>query len=357
MNAKEQYLLASIVESSQDSIVTIDLNRIITSWNKGAENLYGYAAADVIDRPLSIVMLPDDIQDLIIKVNSIITDVTVPIYETVRIHKNGKEAELEILLSPVRNASGQIIGVSTIARDITLRKMQERQKDEFISVASHELKTPVTSIKAYAEVIQEQLEQSGDEVTASMMRKLGAQVDRLIGLIRTLLDTTRLTAGELPLKFEQFDLNELISEQIEAFMLVSDKHQFTFHPGSIQPVSADQKHIGQVLTNLISNAAKYAPGGGEIIIATKELDTSVEVSVQDFGIGIPDEMKDKIFERYFRVSDPLATTVSGVGLGLYISAGIVRQHGGVMTVHSEEGVGSVFSFTLPCERNEDKLKG
>jgi PAS domain S-box-containing protein len=349
MSKQSQYLLASVVESSQDSIVTIDLNRIITSWNKGAENLYGYPAEEVVGGPLSVVMLPEDIQDLINKVNDIIHELTVPIYETVRIHKNGRQADLEILLSPVRDASGTLIGVSTVARDITLRKMQEKQKDDFISIASHELKTPVTSIKAYTEIILEQLEQSGDEVCALMMRKLDLQVERLIGLIRTLLDTTKLTGGEMLLNLEFFDLNALIHEQIETFMLVSDEHYFTFNEGDIKPLPADRKLIGQVLTNIISNASKYSPKGGEIIITSKETGTGVEVSIQDFGIGIPNEVKDKIFDRYFRVSDPMVAAASGIGLGLYITAGIVRQHGGAMWVQSKEGKGATFYFTLPYQ--------
>ncbi|UYQ95607.1 PAS domain S-box protein [Chitinophaga horti] len=127
INSQEQYLLASIVESSQDSIVTIDLDRVVTSWNKGAENLYGYTADEVIGRPLAMVMLPKDVADLIDKVDDIIDEITVPVYETVRLHKSGREVEMEIFLSPVRDASGRVRGVSTIARDISARKLQELQ--------------------------------------------------------------------------------------------------------------------------------------------------------------------------------------------------------------------------------------
>jgi len=128
MNKETQYLLASVVESSQDSIVTIDLNRVITSWNKSAEYLYGYKSEEVIGKPLSVVMLPKDIEDLIDKVKDIIHEITVPQYETVRVHKSGRHSDLEIMLSPVRNANGAVIGISTIARDISRRKLQEQQK-------------------------------------------------------------------------------------------------------------------------------------------------------------------------------------------------------------------------------------
>lgn len=347
MNKEAQYLLASIVESSQDSIVTIDLDRIVTSWNKSAEKLYGYTSEEVIGHPLSVVMLPKDIKDLIDKVNSIIHELTVPMYDTVRIHKNGKHADLEILLSPVRDSFGSVTGISTIARDVTVRKMQEQQKDEFISVASHELKTPVTSIKLYSQLMLDHLEHSGDEVAALMIKNMNNQVDRLIDLIRTLLDTTKLAAGELLLTIEPIDINTLIEEQLETLALFSPQHYFTFKAGQIDEVYADRKLIGQVFTNLISNAFKYSPKGGEIIIATTQTDDGMKVSVQDFGIGIPLEVKDKIFERYFRVNDPLVATTSGIGLGLYITAGIVRQHGGSISLVSEEGSGSTFAFALP----------
>lgn len=347
-NQQSQYLLASIVESSQDSIVTIDLNGTITSWNKGAEDLYGYKYAEVIGKTLDIVLLPIDIDQLIDKVNDIIHNVTVPIYETMRIHKNGRQVELEILLSPVRDASGRVIGVSTVARDITIRKMQEQQKDEFIAVASHELKTPVTSIKAYAEILLERVERSGDEKNVTMLKKLNVQVNRLAALINTLLDTTKLTAGDMLLNTEQFNINNLIGEQIESAKHLSENHSILFEPTNLKPITADRKLIGQVLTNIISNAYKYSPQGGKIIITSSETSRGVQISIQDFGVGIPDAVKDKIFDRYFRVNG--ATSIaSGMGLGLYITAGIIRQHGGAIYVQSQEGFGSTFVITLPYE--------
>lgn len=347
---KTRYLLASIVESSQDSIVSINLNRVVTSWNKGAEDLYGYKAEEVIGKPLGVVMLPLDIEDLIEKVNDIIHEVTVPIYETIRLHKNGKSAGLEILLSPVRDHLGTVIGISTVARDITLRKMQEQQKDEFITVASHELKTPITSIKAYTEILLERLETSSDEVSTSMIKKLNNQVNKLMGLIGVLLDTTKLVAGEIPLNPECVNLNELLNEQLQTFALVSNKHHFIFRPGTIPTVSIDKHLIGQVIGNIISNAVKYSPQGGDIIVVTSATDSMVEVSVQDFGLGIPAAVKEKIFERYFRVTDPVIASTSGLGLGLYITAGIVRQHGGTISLKSEEGAGTTFYFTVPNKK-------
>ena len=342
-----KYFLAAIVESSQDSIVTIDMNRVVTTWNHAAENLYGYKANEVIGKSLEMVMLPKDVRDLIEKVDKIRDEISVPIYETVRLHKNGKQADLQIALSPVKSATGAVVGISTIARDITQAKLHERLRDEFIAVASHELKTPVTSIKTYAELLVEKFKNDADESSFSMMTKMEVQVDRLIDLIKTLLDTTKLAAGEFLLNKELFDLDSLIKELIDGLHHLSAEHKIIFESVKPNKIVADKKLIGQVITNFISNAIKYSPKGGSVLISSTQTNEGVRVDVQDFGVGIPEGLNNKIFERYFRVDRPLTSSTPGVGLGLYISAQVISQHGGEIFVESREGLGSTFSFTLP----------
>ncbi len=225
--------------------------------------------------------------------------------------------------------------------------MQERQKDEFIDIASHELKTPVTSIKAWAEILFDRLEDSTDQVNAGIVKQLVTQLNKLNGLIGVLLDTTKLAGGEIRLTPEPVDVNEMIEEQIAMLAPISRKHRLIFEPGVIAPVPADRKQIGRVTTNIISNAIKYSPDGGDIIVSTSETESGIKLSVKDFGVGIPAAEKDKIFNRYFRVEHPAAQTASGIGLGLYISKAIIEQHKGRIEVQSEVGKGSTFSFTLP----------
>jgi signal transduction histidine kinase len=231
--------------------------------------------------------------------------------------------------------------------DITAQKRLQQQKDEFIAIASHELKTPVTSLKVYAEVLQEKFEQSKETAHASLMQKLIRQVDRLNDLINDLLDTTRIAEGRLSFRFESFDLNVLIEDFVEELQRISKQHRIVFKKGKIQTITADKERIGQVLSNLIFNAIKYSPGGGDINIHSEEVEKGVKVSIADKGIGIPEKQLKSIFSRFYRVDNPSIRTFPGMGLGLYISAVIIERHGGTIHVESKEGEGSVFSFIIP----------
>jgi two-component system CheB/CheR fusion protein len=251
----------------------------------------------------------------------------------------------------VAQAEGRATRIVGVMYDITHRKELEKQKDDFIGIASHELKTPVTSIKAYAQILQGIFKDSGDTRSADFMKRLDVQVSRLTDLIKALLDTTKISEGQLPLHPERFDVNILIAEHIADLQPISKKHPILFTPAAPAFITADRERVGQVLTNLISNAVKYSPDGGDVLINLTLMPDKIKVSVQDSGIGIPREMIDKVFGRFFRVKDPHAMEFPGMGLGLYITAGIVQRHGGVMNVESVPGQGSVFSFTLPVLSN------
>lgn len=233
------------------------------------------------------------------------------------------------------------------AIDITERKLQEQQKDDFIGVASHELKTPVTSIKAFAQLLLERFEEEGAVESAKMMRKLNMQIDRLTQLIRDLLDTTRISEGRLSLHNEQFRLDTLIAERAEEVQRTTEKHQIIFEENHSLEIYGDRERIGQVITNLLSNAVKYSPDGGKIEIAITFENSHVKVSVRDEGVGITPELQHKVFDRFFRISDQRMRTFPGMGLGLYISSGIIQLYQGHIGVSSKPGEGATFYFTLP----------
>jgi PAS domain S-box-containing protein len=243
-------------------------------------------------------------------------------------------------------SASRIIGVMY---DITQRKRIEQQKDEFIGIASHELKTPLTSIKAYAEVLETIFREQGNKQSAGLMQRMDRQIDRLTELIHTLLDVTRISQGRLQLKKEEFDIKALAAETIEEMQRIT-KHYLMLEAEAVPPIYADRDRIRQVITNLLSNAIKYSPEAERVAMTIHPEDEhSIRVSVQDFGIGMTTDVADKVFERFYRAGDALSHTYPGLGLGLYISAQIVRQHGGKIWVSSQPRSGSIFCFTLPLK--------
>jgi PAS domain S-box-containing protein len=595
-----KFFLASIINTLQDSVVTVNLEGVITSWNRSAERLYGYSATEAIGKSLHLVMFPKDFEPLHESIETIRKGHSVPVYQTLRIHKGGHDLFLEITLSPILDAQGTVIGVSTVARnvselnktlealgasesqlraiieaaidfaiiivdlqgnildwssgaqrmfgyskeevigthteiiftpedrhggipmveietarstgksfderwhlrkdgsrffmsgvmtplhggpvagmvkiarnitdrklaeealliseerkslavksaemgewewdintgsihfsetaralaglpaadaemsphrvmlliyppdqpallaqletamnglqilqaeyrivradnqeirwvntygrvvaqeagrssrmigvvyDITARKVLEKQKDDFISQASHELKTPVSAIKAFSELLEENTgASSGAAFSKSILKKLNGQVDRLIKLIHDLLDASTITEGKMTLHPEPFDINEAIGEQIEPFQRIAGSRRIKWEPAAVSMVHADRDRILQVVTNFVSNAVKYSPKEGEVVISTEDKLDGVIVKVRDAGPGIPQEVQPYLFDRYYRVPNQ---QLKGFGLGLYISAAIIRQHMGTIGVESVPDKGATFYFTLP----------
>ena len=224
-------------------------------------------------------------------------------------------------------------------------------RDEFISIASHELRTPITSLKMYTQVLQKQFAKRGEESLSRFLAKMDAQLNKLTLLIGDLLNVTKIELGQLAFQEEAFDLNELVRETVEQIQMTTPKHTISIEGNIPRTVWGDLDRIGQVLTNLLSNAVKYSPQADSIIVRlTSEQDRAV-VSIQDFGIGIDSEHQGNIFNRFYRVSDPEEKTYPGLGIGLYISHEIIKRHGGDLTVVSEKGKGSLFRFPLPYTRS------
>jgi PAS domain S-box-containing protein len=597
-----KYFLASIINTLQDSIVTISLKGIITSWNKSAERLYGYPASEAIGQSLAMVTFPKEFAALSERIEAIRHGDTIPLYDTMRIHKGGGSIHIEVTLSPIMNYGGEVIGLSTVARDvtelrkmeealvasesqlraileaaidfaiitldangniidwssgahlmfgyereevlgkfcdliftpedreanmavieielarktgrsiderwhlhkdgtrffmsgvmtpintsnvsgfvkvarnitdrklaeealllseqqkslavqsagmgewawdlisdaftineqvavmmgleqtseprpfnvlfqqiyapdepgfhaqlnlaleglfifqyefrivradnheviwvnaygrvvahtnnrpskmigviydITSRKMLEKQKDDFISMASHELKTPVTAIKSYSEVLEESLAEAKDDVNLTLLRKLNVQIQRLVQLMQTLLDSSSVSEGILRLHPETFSLNELVEEYLHSVRTTFRSHRFRPQLNPVALLHADKARILQVISNLVTNAVKYSPEKTDIIITTEDKGEGLMLSVQDFGPGIPAESQPYLFDRYYRVPGKNNNYHEGFGLGLYICSQIIKQHHGSITVESVIGHGSTFSFALP----------
>jgi PAS domain S-box-containing protein len=247
---------------------------------------------------------------------------------------------------------GKIVKWFGTNTDIDEQKQLQRQKDDFLGIASHELKTPVTSIKAYAQVLGAMLTREGETKKAEMVARMDAQVNRLTNLIGDLLDVTKINSGRLQFNKVWFDFNQAVKETMDDLQHTTKKHKLAADFTETGQIYSDKDRISQVITNLITNAIKYSPHTDQIIVSTRLKNNEAIACVQDFGIGIPDDKKDRVFEQFYRVSGDKQHTFPGLGLGLYISSEIIKREGGRMWVNSVEGKGSTFCFALPVDGNE-----
>lgn len=243
-------------------------------------------------------------------------------------------------------------GIVVSHTDITDRKKLEKQKDDFMSIASHELKTPLTSLKAYGQVMLTIFKRKNDQQSVKMLTKMDAQLNKLTDIISDFLDVARIESGKLQITEEWFSLNELIEEVKESMQLTSKSHTLFLNCDIKCRVLANKDRIEQVLINLISNAIKYSPQADRIDITCHTDEENIVVSVRDYGIGIPREKYFKIFERFYRVSDSNKPSLPGLGLGLYISSEIIKLFEGKIWIEPAEEKGSIFFFSLPRKRVE-----
>ncbi len=253
--------------------------------------------------------------------------------------------EHEKLVAGIANQASLALDNAKLYEEI--QKLNSK-KDEFIGLASHELKTPITSLTGYLQLISKRLPET--DMNKSFVDKALLQIRKLSALISDLLDVSKIESGQLPLVFTSFDLVNFLRDIIEQFQYGARSHHIAFHSDENSlMVSADQQRIEQVMINLLSNAVKYSPKADLVNVSVFGDVRTVRVSVQDFGMGINKEQQDRIFSRFYRVED-MAAHISGLGIGLFISKEIISRHQGVLKVESERGKGSVFSFELPTQQ-------
>jgi len=254
---------------------------------------------------------------------------------------------INVSLLKHRENSDQLILFSI--EDITERKSLEQQKDDFISIASHEIRTPITVIKAYAQILQKRATDVSDQFLSATAGKVNEKTDKLMAMVNYLLDAGQLELGELIIKKTHFDLVELLNESVNELKLI-DKHSFFVRGTKAAKVHADRFRISQVLNNLLNNACKYSPADQpvNISISTNKKGDQITISVKDKGIGIPKTEQLNLFKRFWRASSATSRNISGIGLGLHVSQAIISQHGGRIWLKSEKEKGSVFYFSLPA---------
>lgn len=479
---EESAKLAAIVESSGDAIIGTSVDLMITSWNHSAERLFGYPAAEMIGEPIAKVISPELYQKTTNLINRQLNGEQVESFETRFATKSNTFLDISLAVSLVIDARGNIIGVSVIARDITVQKSHEKRiieneehlrlatdaaelgvysmnmltgdlgwdsncrlmfgidhlepvnfeehflprlhpedvemihreigrpfdpatrehvysteyrvttfqdqqcwirsmgkiiyddsgtavtsvgimmditdkkneeikKNDFISVVSHELKTPLTSIKSYVQVLLDRAKKDGDSFRINALTRTHIQTNKMTTMIRDFLSLARIEEGKIFLNREEFELVGMLRNVVEESLLLAPNHFISFPKCKDIMVEADKDKIGQVVINLVSNAVKYSPEGSTILINCETMEGKVYITVTDQGIGISSQDQKKLFNRFYRVGDVKTQTVSGFGIGLYISSEILKYHGSKISVVSSPGQGSAFSFALDILEN------
>jgi PAS domain S-box-containing protein len=339
--------LAAIVESSDDAILATGLDGRILNWNPGAERLYGYRQQEVLGKHVSLLHAKRH-QDTDL-VGRISNGERVSQLETVNLTKDGRQIDVSLTVSPILDRAGRVIGASTIARDITDRKLLDRMKDEFVGTVSHELRTPLTAIKGFIELMADGDAGPVNEMQREFLEIAARNSDRLGVLINDLLDMSRIESQRLEIRTQPIDLATVLAEVAATFRVQAYTKGLVFREqvAQLPKVPGDSARLVQVFNNLLSNAIKYTPKG-EIGIRAAPIERGVEVIVYDSGIGLTREERAQLFTRFFRGRNPVVADSSGTGLGLVIAKAILERHGGTIGVQSEPGQGTSFRVVLPA---------
>ncbi len=360
--------LAALVESAEDAIVSSTMAGTITSWNRGAERLYGYQPEEIIGQSF-LRLLPDDVSDgtLEWRRNAAQSGEPLAPFETTRLRKDGTEVAVSIALSPIRDRYGRIVGVSSITRDVTERKKLEadlrealqaaqagiRTKTLFLAMMSHELRTPLQAVLGYADFL---LNGPAGSLTPEQREDIGyirQGAGRMVALIEQLLDLSRMEAGRLDLAAEPVELATIIEQVRQDLVPTVTAKGLSFIldvPEDLPPVLGDTVRLRQILLNVVGNAVKFTDAGLVQITAAAEPDFVV-VTVHDTGIGIAPQALPFIFEEFRQVDDSRTRRHGGAGLGLAIARRLIEQMGGRISAESEPGAGSTFTLWLPVARH------
>lgn len=336
-----------LADSMPQLVWTGDVDGNINYYNQSVYNYTGFTQAEVMGAGwLSIVHREDRKENLKAWINAVTTGTNYIFEHRLRLANGQYRWQLSRAI-PQRDVQGNIrmwVGTSTDIQDI--REMDE-QKDLFISMASHELKTPVTTIKGYVQLLQTMYAEGPDTFLQNSLATIARQVASLTSLVTDLLDLSKIKAGGLQPVSEGFDINEMAEEIIANTKQVNPAHEISFSKVPATIVLGDRNRLGQVLVNFLTNAVKYSPDSKKIQVKTTLDGNHVMVSVQDSGIGISKGDQRKIFERFYRVEGKNEKTFPGFGIGLFIAAEIIKKHNGTIGVESEPGRGSTFYFSIP----------
>ncbi len=345
----------AILNSIADGVFTTDLDLKITSLNPAALQLTKYAASDLLGRVYAEALGISDRDG-----KAIIPEAS-PGFQAIKFRSateprifqiklaNGQSALIALVAAPIADSGDVISGAVGVFRDVTREQEVVRMKDEFVSLVSHELRTPMASVLGFAELIlTRKLTESKLNLYVETIHK---EAQRLSNLIGDFLDIQRMEDGRQLYNFIEVDFDLVLRPVLDIFTAQRERIEVNV-PENLPPLWADPDRIVQTLTNLVSNAIKYSPKGGQVIIVARlNQDNMLEIAVKDFGLGIPQEAQGQLFSKFYRVDNTDRREIGGTGLGLAISREIIEAHGGKIWLDSELGQGSTFTFTLPIKHS------
>ncbi len=350
----EKQQLDAIIEHSADGVMILDPELRIQVFNRALSQMTGWPAEQATGRPCYQVLALDGVTgDNLCSAEPreiVFADGQPLAAEGTLLRPGGSRITVSITCSPLYDEEGRLARIIANVVDITRFREAEELKSTFVSVVSHELKTPVALIKGYANTLAREDARWDAETLREGLQVIGEESDRLNGLINNLLDASRIQAGGFSLERGDVALPRLAASVVESFRTQTEKHRFALDfPADFPCVAGDEERLRQVFNNLVSNAIKYAPEGGEIRVGGWSDAGQATVYVADQGIGIPPAAQGKLFQRFYRVDSSLRRSTQGAGLGLYLCRSIVEAHGGRIWLRSEPGRGTTVFFTLPVE--------
>jgi PAS domain S-box-containing protein len=363
-------LLAAIIASSEDAIASKTLQGIVTSWNAAAQRLFGFTAEEMIGQPILRIIPPE----LYPEEDRILAEISrghrIERYETVRVRKDGTRVHISLTVSPILDSTGKVVGAAKIAHDTTkLRALiadrelllesersaraqaerMSRLKDEFLATLSHELRTPLNAIQGWSELIKHGGTKPED--LARGLEAISRNVRIQAKIVNDLLDMSRVVSGQVMLEVHPTSLQQVLGHAIDAVRPSADNKSIriqTLIDARIGPVRGDPTRLQQVIWNLLSNAVKFTPKGGRIKVILERVDSHVEVTIEDTGIGIEPDFLPFVFDRFRQADSGISRRHGGLGIGLSIVKSLVELHGGSVRAKSPgKDQGSTFSVALP----------
>jgi len=362
----EKGQLNAIIDRSADGVMILDPELRIQVFNRALSQMTGWVAEQAIGRPCYEVLALEDVSGPHLcdaEQHELLFAESKPVTTDGRLTRpGGSRIAVSVTYSPLYDEEGRLLNVIANVVDITRFREAEEMKSTFVSVISHELKTPVALIKGYASTLAREDADWDRATVREGLAVIGEESDRLNALINNLLDASRIQAGGFTIERADVLPSALAASVVDGFRVqveqagTADRYHFVLDfPPDFPCVEGDEERLRQVFNNLLSNAVKYSPKGGEIRVGGWQQGSHVTMYVADQGIGIPEAEQGRLFQRFYRVDSSLRRSTQGAGLGLYLCRSIVEAHGGRIWLRSEAGRGTTVFFTLPvCEEREER---